>query len=34
MSMLDAGVFPNMQAKVDENNATTAAQIRAAFYAV
>ena len=30
MNLLDAGVFPNMQAKVDQKNATTTAEIRAA----
>ena len=34
MNMLDAGVFPNMQAKVDQKNATTTAEIRAAVNAV
>ena len=34
MNMLDAGVFPNMQAKVDQKNATTTAEIRAAVTAV
>ena len=34
MNLLDAGVFPNMQAKVDEKNATTTAEIRAAVNAV
>jgi hypothetical protein len=34
MNMLDAGVFPNMQAKVDQMNATTTAEIRAAVHAV
>ena len=34
MNLLDAGVFPNMQAKVDQKNATTTAEIRAAGNAV
>ena len=34
MNLLDAGVFPNMQAKVNLKNATTTAEIRAAVPAV
>jgi len=34
ISMLDAGIFSNMQAKVDKKNATTTAQIYAAVHAV
>jgi len=33
MSIIDAGIFPGIQVKADEKNATTTAQIRAAVHA-
>ena len=34
VNMLNAGVFPNMQARAGEKNATATAQVRAAVHAV